>query len=36
MLGKLLYNMLGQHYLDEQSGDGFASPTNVGQTKIAA
>ena len=40
MLGQRLYNMLGQRlymlgqrFLDEQSADGFASPTNVGPTK---
>ena len=27
MLGQRLYNMLGQRFLDEQSADGFASPT---------
>ena len=34
MLGQRLYNILGQRsFLDEQSADGFASPTNVGPTK---
>ena len=36
MLGQRLYNMLGQRFLDEQSADGFAPPTHVGPTKIAA
>ena len=27
MLGQRLCNMLGQRFLDEQSADGFASPT---------
>ena len=36
MFGQRLYNMLDQRFLDEQSADGFASPTNVGPTKIAA